>query len=77
MELKVTEVIAIIQVFALPILLGIWGSVKKIHRGNKLNGFKITALVHAMQVETKNGFTNAYEKKLNQLKDDANFIEDK
>ena len=77
MEIRIIEVIAIIQGLALPVLLAIWGSIKKVHRGNKLNGFKITALVHAMQMETKNGFTKEYEKKLKELIGDINFIEDK
>lgn len=77
MSFTLTEIITILQVFALPILGLIWLSVKKIHRGNKLNGYKITALVYAIQMESKNGFAKAYEKKLEQLLEDINFIEDK
>ena len=70
-------VISVLQLVAVPILMAIWQSIRKIHRGNVLNGFKITALVHAMQMETQNGFTKAYEKKLSDLVCDAKFVEDK
>ena len=71
------EAIAILQIVGLPFLGLIWFSIKKIHRGNKLNGFKIEALVHAMQFELKNGFSQTYQNRLKQLKEDAKFVEDK
>lgn len=77
LHLTVQEVIAILQAVGLPILGLIWYSIKKVNRGNKLNGFKITALVHAMQFELKNGFSKSYEAKLKQLMEDAKFVEDK
>lgn len=79
MELHLTtqELIAILQAIGLPILGLVWYSMRRIHRGNRLNGFKITALVHAMQFELKNGFSKSYETKLKQLMEDAKFVEDK
>lgn len=71
------DVITIIQILALPILGGIWRSILKIHRGNRLNGFKIESLVAALQHESKNGFMLVYDKKLQELKSDSNWIEDK
>ena len=79
MELHLTfeQAIAILQVFGIPILGVIWFMIKKTHRGNKLNGFKIEALVHAMQFELKNGFSDSYQNKLKDLMREANFVEDK
>ena len=79
MEVHLTfeQAIAILQVFGIPILAIIWVMIKKTHRGNKLNGFKIEALVHAMQFELKNGFSDSYQNKLKDLMREANFVEDK
>lgn len=71
------EAIAILQIVGLPLLGLIWLSIRKIHRGNRLNGFKIEALVHAMQFELKNGFSKTYKDKLEAMMEEANFVEDK
>lgn len=77
MDKHLSLIITFFQLIGIPILLLIYHSIRKIHRGNKFNGYKITALVHAMQMETQNGFTECYNKKLEDLIKEAKFIEDK
>lgn len=77
MQVTIGDIIAAGQIIGLPILILIYKMGKKAYRGSVLNGLKITSLVHALQKENNNGLTIAYEKKLEQLKDDINWIEDK
>lgn len=67
----------ILNSLIIPALVAIFNYLRKNHRANRLNGYKISALIFALQQIEGNGFTAYYDKKLNDLIKDSNFVEDK
>jgi hypothetical protein len=71
-------VTAFVQLFMIPIGAYIAVMVTRAHRKTALTEFKIIALVHAIQQDiAKNGFTESYEKKLNELLSEYEFVNKK
>ena len=82
MELDVENVVqiitAVVQLIMIPIGAYIAIMVTRAHRKAALTEFKIIALVHAIQNDiAKNGFTESYEKKLNELLSEYEFVNKK
>ena len=71
-------VTAFVQLVMIPIGAYIAVMVTRAHRKTALTEFKIIALVHAIQSDiAKNGFTASYEKKLNELLSEYEFVNKK
>ena len=71
-------VTAFVQLFMIPLGAYIAIMVTRAHRKTALTEFKIIALVHAIQSDiAKNGFTESYEKKLNELLSEYEFVNKK
>lgn len=68
-------VVGIIQVVGVPLFLWVISKLSQIHRSIKLNNYKHTALVQSLSKHYGNGeFRADYEKNLEQLKSDHNFV---
>ena len=78
MENVVQIITAVVQLFMIPIGAYIAVMVTRAHRKTALTEFKIIALVHAIQSDiAKNGFTESYERKLNELLSEYEFVNKK
>jgi hypothetical protein len=68
-------VTTVVQLIMIPVAGYIAIMVTRAHRRTALTEFKIIALVHAIQSDiAKNGFTKSYDKKLNELLDEYDFV---
>lgn len=75
-DLTFAGIVSIIQLLGLPALGLIYNMAAKTYRANKLNHFKIDALVYAIQKEmSTNGFTKTYTQRLEELKSEHKFID--
>jgi hypothetical protein len=71
-------IVLIIQITMVPVGTYIAVMVTRAHRRTRLTEYKVIALVHAIQSDiAKNGFTQSYEKKLNELLNEYEFINKK
>ena len=78
MDNAIQIITAIVQLFMIPIGAYIAVMVTRAHRKTALTEFKIIALVYAIQNDiAKNGFTKTYEKKLNELLSEYEFVNKK
>ena len=78
MENAIQIITAIVQVIMIPIGAYIAVMVTRAHRKTALTEFKIIALVLAIQSDiAKNSFTENYEKKLNELLSEYEFVNKK
>ena len=67
--------ITILQIIGLPIFLWIVRKLSQIHKSIKLNDYKHTALVNSLSKQFGNGeFKEDYEKSVDRLKVDNNFV---
>ena len=67
--------ITILQIIGLPIFLWIVRKLSQIHKSIKLGNYKHTALVDSLSKQFGNGeFKIDYEKSVDRLKSDHNFI---
>lgn len=76
-HLTLSQILNILQLLGLPLLYMIILWLKKVYRGFLLNEMKHDSLVYALQLSLQNGFTEFYEKKLTELKDNSNWVENK
>lgn len=74
METIISYILPVLQIIAVPVILFIVNLLTKIYRKVKLLDYKQEALVHAMQHETGNGFSEQYQKRLDELMKQDMFI---
>ena len=68
-------ILVIIQIVGIPLFVWVIRKLTQIHRSVKLNNYKHTALVQSLSKQYGNGeFKKDYDKNLEQLKSDYNFI---
>lgn len=76
-HLTFSQIASIVQLLGLPILGWMLVIAKKFYRKMILNDLKHDAMVFALQKSFKNGFTEYYNEKLSELKDEKRFIDNK
>lgn len=64
----------IAQILLTPLIIALVGLIMKLYRKIKLIDYKQEALVYALHHETKNGFSEHYHKKLEELIKEDVFI---
>lgn len=67
-------IVSVVQLLLAPLGLLLLGIIMKLYRKIKLIDYKQEAMIHALQKESQNGFSETYKKKLDELIEQDVFV---